>query len=47
MKIDGVVLADAFADKTFLLFKVKTVLINVGDQRNCLREVYMDGFIRR
>jgi len=47
MKIDGVVLADAFANKTFLLLEVKTVLINICDQRNCLREVYMDGFIRR
>jgi hypothetical protein len=45
MKIDGVIFADAFANKTFLLLEVKTVLINIGDQRNGLREVYMDGFI--
>jgi hypothetical protein len=47
MKIDGVILADTFANKTLLLLEVKTVLINIGDQRDCLREVYMDGFIRR
>ena len=47
MKIDGVILADTFANKTLLLLEVKTVLINIGDQRNGLREVYMHGLIRR
>jgi hypothetical protein len=32
---------------TFLLFKVKTAFINICDKGNCLREVYMDGFILR
>jgi hypothetical protein len=35
-KIDGVVFADAFADPAFLLFEVKTALIDVSDQRNGL-----------
>jgi len=47
MKIDGVIFTDAFANKTFLLFKIETILINIGDKWNCLGEVYMDGFIRR
>jgi hypothetical protein len=46
MKIYGVVLANAFANATFLLFKVNTVFIYISDKGNCLREVYMDGFIR-
>ena len=33
--------------RTFLLFKVKAAFIDIGDQGNGLREVYMDGFIRR
>jgi len=40
-------LTDTGADMTFLLFKVKTAFINIGDKGNCLREVYMDGFVLR
>ena len=47
MKIDGLILTDAFANGTFLLFKVNTALMYVGDKRNGLRKVYMNGFIRR
>ena len=47
MKIYGVILANTFANTTFLLFKVKAVFIYIRDKGNCLRVVYMDGFIRR
>jgi hypothetical protein len=47
MKIDGLILADAFANRTFLLFKVKTAFIDISNQGNSLREVNMDRFIRR
>jgi hypothetical protein len=47
MKIYGVMLANAFANATFLLFKVNAVFIYISDKGNCLREVYMNGFIRR
>jgi hypothetical protein len=47
IEIDGVILTDAFADSTFLLFEVKAAFIDIGDQGNGLREVYMDGFILR
>ena len=47
MKIYGVILTDSFANTTFLLFKVKAVFIYIRDKGNCLRVVYMDGFIRR
>jgi hypothetical protein len=47
MKIDGLILTDAFANVTFLLFKVKAgFFIYVSDQGNGLREVYVDSFIR-
>jgi len=32
---------------TLLFFKVKTAFINISDKRNCLSEVYMDGFVLR
>jgi hypothetical protein len=47
MKIYGVILTDSFANTTFLLFKVKAVFIDISDKGNCLRVVYVDGFIRR
>jgi len=47
LKIDGVILTDSFAYKTFLLFKVKTTVIDICDKGDCLRVVYMDGFIFR
>ena len=46
-KIYGVILANSFANTTFLLFKVKAAFINICDKRNCLSKVYMDGFILR
>ena len=47
MKIDGIILTDAFADGTFLLFKVKAVFMDIGDKGNRLRKINMDGLIRR
>ena len=46
LKIYGGILTDCFANATFLLLKVKAVFIDIRDQGNGLREVYMDGFIR-
>ena len=44
-KIYGVVLTDMFTNTAFALLKIKTMLlINVGYQRNRLREVDVDGF---
>jgi len=47
MKIYGVILTYAFTNKTFFIFQIKTVFIYIGDQRNGLRKVYVDGFILR
>jgi hypothetical protein len=47
IEIYGVVLTCSFANPTFLLFKVKTVFIYIGDQWNCLSEIYMYCFIIR
>ena len=47
IQIDGLILADAFANTTFLLFQVKTAFINIRDQGNGLSEVDMDGFVLR
>jgi len=47
MKIDGLILTDAFANSTFLLFKVEAAFVYIRDKRNGLRKVYMNGFIRR
>jgi len=45
MKIDGLIFTDAFADGTFLFFKVQAVFVYIRDQGNRLGEVDMDGFI--
>jgi hypothetical protein len=47
IEIYGLILTDSFADAAFLLFQVKTALINIGNQGNGLGEVDMDGFILR
>ena len=47
MEIDGVILTDPFTNTAFLLFEVKAAVIDIGDQRNGLSEVYMDGFAVR
>jgi hypothetical protein len=47
LKIDGVILTDSLANATFLLFEVKTAFIDIGNQGNGLRVVYMDGFVFR
>ena len=47
MKIDGLILTDAFANSTFFLFKVKAVFMYIRDKGNRLGEVDMDGFIGR
>ena len=46
-EIYGAILTYCFADTTFLFFKVKAALIDIRHKGNCLREVYMDRFIRR
>ena len=45
LKIDGVVFTDAFANSAFLLFKVNTAVIDVGNQGDCLGKIDVDGFI--
>ena len=47
MQIYGLILTYSFANRTFLLFKVNAAFIYISDKGNGLREVYMDGFIRR
>jgi len=48
IKIYGVILTDCFANSTCLLFKVKAAFfIYISDKGNCLRVVYVDGFILR
>ncbi len=47
IEIYGLILTYCFADTTFLLFEVKTALIDICHKGNCLREVYMDRFILR
>ena len=47
MKVDGLILTDAFANTTFLLFEVEAAFIYIGDKGNGLRKIYMNGFIRR
>jgi hypothetical protein len=47
IQIDGVILTDGFANTAFLLFQVKTALVDVGDQGNGLSEIDMDGFVFR
>jgi hypothetical protein len=47
IEIDGLILTDAFANTTFLLFQVNTAFIDVSDKGNGLSEVDMDGFILR
>ncbi len=46
-QIYGVILTYPFADATFLLFKIKTAFIYIGDKRDCLSKVDMDGFVLR
>jgi len=44
-KVYGVVLTNMFTNTAFALLKIKTMLlINVGYQRDCLREVDVNGF---
>ena len=45
IEINSIVLTYCFANTTFLLFQVKTALINVSDQGNGLSEIDMDSFI--
>jgi len=47
MQINGLVLAHARTNLTFSLFKVKAVFMDIRDQGNGLRKVYVDGFICR
>jgi hypothetical protein len=45
VKVDGVVLTHALTNTAFFLFKVKTAFINIGDQWNGLRKIYMHGLV--
>ena len=47
IKIDGLILTDAFANSAFLVLKVKAVFIYISNKGNGLRKIYMNGFIRR
>ncbi len=47
IQIDGLILTDPFANTTLLLFKVKTALVDIGDQGDGLGEEYVDGLILR
>jgi len=44
-EINGAVLADAFADAAFLLFKVDAAFVNIRDKRDCLGIVDVNGFV--
>jgi hypothetical protein len=47
IQINGVILTDGFANAALLLFEVETAFINVSDQGNGLREIDVDGLVRR
>jgi len=47
MEIYGVILTYCFANTTFLLFKVKTAFIYIGDKGNRLSEIYVYCFVLR
>jgi hypothetical protein len=47
IEINGLILTDALANTTFLLFQVNTAFIDIRDQGNGLSEVDMDGFVLR
>ena len=47
LKIDGVVLTDRLADAAFLLFEIEAALVDVGDERDRLGEVDVDGLVVR
>ena len=47
VKIYGVILTDALANSTCLIFKVTTAFVNICHKGNCLFKVYMDSFVLR
>ncbi len=47
IQVYGAILAYGFANTTFLLFKIKTAFIYVGDQGNGLSEIDMYGLVFR
>ena len=47
MKIDGIIFTDALADTAFIVFQVKAVFMDIGDQGNCLRKIDVDRLTRR
>jgi len=47
MEVYGFILTSSYANRTFLVFKVKAVFVYISDQGNGLRKIYVDGFIRR
>ena len=47
VEVYGVVLTHPFADAAFLLFEVETALVDIGDKRDRLGEVDVDGLVLR
>jgi hypothetical protein len=47
IKIYGVIFTDAFADATFLVFKIEAVFMDIRDKGNRLGKIDMNRFIRR
>ena len=47
LQVDGVVLANSFADAALVLFEIETALIDIGDQGDGLGEVDVNGFVLR
>jgi hypothetical protein len=47
LQIDGVVLADSFANAALVLFEIQTAFVYIRDQWNGLSEIDMDCFVLR
>jgi len=46
-EINGIIFANRFAYTAFLIFQIKAAFIDISDQRNCLGEIDMHGFVFR
>ena len=47
IEVYSVVFTDGFANTTLVFFQIEAALIDIGDKRNGLSKVNMDGFILR
>jgi len=45
IQIYGIILAYSFTETAFTFFEVKTAFIYIGDEGNCLSEIYMYCFV--